>query len=126
MFSRLPILGKPKVEFDDWKFSYERWCKLNNISEEEKLECLISITEGTARTIVINSLNKENPDNYEITVNKLKEHYKSILPKNSRLLELSTITIKRGESVAEFNTKFDTLISKVSIQLSNEVIISYY
>ncbi len=125
-FNRLPILGKPKVEFEDWKFSYERWCTANKIDENEKLECLISITEGVARTIVINSLNKTIPDNYDTTINKLKEHYKSPLPKNSRLLELSTITIKRGENVSEFNVKFDTLVSKIKINLTDEVIISYY
>ena len=30
-FNRLPILGKPKVEFEDWKFSYERWCKIKRL-----------------------------------------------------------------------------------------------
>ncbi len=117
-FNRLPILGKPKVAFEEWKYSYERWCKSNNVNEDEKLECLISVTEGIARTIVINALNKDQPDNYDTTINKLRNHYKSSLPKNSRLLELSTITIKKGESVSEFNTKFDTLL--------NNVIISYY
>ncbi|OUM59478.1 hypothetical protein PIROE2DRAFT_15004 [Piromyces sp. E2] len=101
-FNRLPILVKSKVEFEDWKFSYERWCKTNKIEEEEKLECLIAITEGIARTIVINSLNKEPPDNYETTITKLKEHYKSALPKNTRLLELSTITIKKGEIIVSY------------------------
>lgn len=125
-FNRLPILGKSKVEFEDWKFSYERWCKTNKIEEEEKLECLIAITEGIARTIVINSLNKEPPDNYETTITKLKEHYKSALPKNTRLLELSTITIKKGESVLDFNIKFDALVNKIKIKLSDEVIVSYY
>jgi len=125
-FNRLPILGKPRVEFEDWKFSYERWCSSNKVTEDEKLECLISITDGVARTIVINSLNKSNPDDYNTTINKLREHYKSALPKNSRLLELSTIIIKKGESVAEFNTKFDTLLNKVNVALSDEVIISYY
>jgi len=125
-FNRLPILGKPHVEFEDWKFSYERWCSSNKVTEDEKLECLISITDGVARTIVINSLNKSNPDDYNTTINKLREHYKSALPKNSRLLELSTIIIKKGESVAEFNTKFDTLLNKVNVALSDEVIISYY
>jgi len=95
-FNRLPILGKSKVEFEEWKFSYERWCITNKVQEDEKLECLISITDGIAITIVINSLNKSNPDNYDTTIDKLKEHYKSVQPKNSRLLELSTITIKRG------------------------------
>ncbi|OUM59531.1 hypothetical protein PIROE2DRAFT_14919 [Piromyces sp. E2] len=123
-FNRLPILGKSKVEFEDWKFSYERWCKTNKI-EEEKLECLIAITEGIARTIVINSLNKEPPDNYKTTIAKLKEHYKSALPKNTRLLELSTITIKKGENVLDFNIKFDGLVNK-KIKLSDEVIVSYY
>ena len=126
MFNRLPILGNPKVEFEDWKFSYERWCSVNNVGEQEKLEFLISITEGAARTIVINSLNKTNPDNYEVIMNKLKDYYKAALPKNSRLLELSTITIKKGENVIEFNTKFDTLINRVNVNLSDEVIISYY
>jgi len=125
-FNRLPILGKPKVEFEDWKFSYERWCKTNKVDDDEKVECLISITEGTARTIVINSLNKDEPDDYDTTINKLKVHFKSSLPKNSRLLELSTITIKKGESVADFNTKFDTLLNHINIQLSDEVVISYY
>jgi len=125
-FNRLPILGKPKVEFEDWKFSYERWCKTNEIDDDEKVECLISITEGTERTIVINSLNKDNPDNYDTTINKLKAHFKSSLPKNSRLLELSTITIKKGETVGDFNTKFDTLLNHVNVQLTDEVIISYY
>ena len=125
-FNRLPILGKPKVEFEDWKFSYERWCKTNEIDDDEKVECLISITEGTERTIVINSLNKDNPDNYDTTINKLKAHFKSSLPKNSRLLELSTITIKKGETVGDFSTKFDTLLNHVNVQLTDEVIISYY
>ncbi|ORX77200.1 hypothetical protein BCR32DRAFT_283408 [Anaeromyces robustus] len=44
-FNRLPILGKPRVEFEDWKFSYERWCSSNKVTEDEKLECLISITD---------------------------------------------------------------------------------
>ncbi|ORX77201.1 hypothetical protein BCR32DRAFT_248117 [Anaeromyces robustus] len=87
---------------------------------------LPSFNNGVARTIVINSLNKQNPDDYNTTMNKLREHYKSSLPKNSRLLELSTITIKRGESVAEFNTRFDTLLNKVNVSLTEEVIISYY
>ncbi len=125
-FNRLPILGKPKIEFEDWKFSYERWCKANKVDDNEKLECLISVTEGVARTIVINSLNKPTPDDYATTINKLKEHFKATLPKNSRLLELSTLTIKRGESVTEFNTRFDTLINKVNVTLSDEVILSYY
>jgi len=100
------------------KFSYERWCITNKVQEDEKLECLISITDGIARTIVINSLNKSNPDNYDTTIDKLKEHYKSVQPKNSRLLELSTITIKRGEKVSEFNVKFDTLVNKSNVNLS--------
>ena len=125
-FNRLPILGKSKVDFEDWKFSYERWCKSNNVDEDEKLECLISITEGVARTIVINSLNKDEPDDYKTTINKLKDHYKSSLPKNSRLLELSTIIIKKGESVNDFNTKFDTLLNKINLKLTDEVIVSYY
>ncbi len=125
-FNRLPILGQSKVEFEDWKFSYERWCTSNKIADDQKLEYLISITEGVARTIVINSLNKENPDDYATTMNKLKEHYKSPLPKNSRLLELSTLTIKKGENVSDFNTKFDTLVNKTNIKLADEVLISYY
>ncbi len=76
-FNRLPILGKPKIEFEDWKFSYERWCKANKVDDNEKLECLISVTEGVARTIVINSLNKPTPDDYATTINKLKEHFKA-------------------------------------------------
>jgi len=82
--------------------------------------------QTTFVTIVINSLNKTNPDSYEIIINKLKDYYKATLPKNSRLLELSTITIKKGESVIEFNIKFDTLINRVNVNLSDEVIISYY
>ncbi|ORX73426.1 hypothetical protein BCR32DRAFT_249965 [Anaeromyces robustus] len=31
-----------------------------------------------------------------------------------------------GESVDEFNTKFDTLLNKINLKLSDEVIISYY
>ena len=48
-FNRIPILGQPTVEFDDWNFSYTRWCNSNKIDEEEKIECLISITTGIAR-----------------------------------------------------------------------------
>jgi len=125
-FSRIPILGKTKIEFEDWKFSFERWCKSNNVNDDEKLECLISLTEGIARTIVINSLNNDNPDDYNTIINKLKDHYKSSQPKNSRLLELSTITIKRGEKVLDFNVKFETLLNKINIKLTDEVKISYY
>ncbi len=62
---------------------------------------------------------------YDTTINKLKNHYKSALPKNSRLMELSTITIKKGESVSDFNIKFDTLLNNIKVTLSDEVIISY-
>jgi len=125
-FNRIPILGQPTVEFDDWNFSYTRWCNSNKIDEEEKIECLISITTGIARKIVINSLNKTTPDKYDTIISKLQEHYKGPLPKNSRLLELSTATIKKGESVAEFNIRFETLLNKIRIDLNKEVIISYY
>eukprot|EP00833_Pecoramyces_ruminatium_P003399 jgi/Orpsp1_1/1177431/evm.model.c7180000061429.1 len=126
-FNRIPILGQPKVDFDDWKFSYERWCASNKVvGDEEKLECLISLTEGIAKKIVINSLDKSTPDDFDTIINKLQKHYKGLFPKNSRLLELSTITIKKGENVSEFNIKFDTLLNKIKIELSKEVIISYY
>ena len=90
------------------------------------MECLISLTEGIARTIVINSLNNDNPDDYNIIINKLKDHYKSPQPKNSRILELSTITIKRREKVLDFNVKFETLLNKINVKLTDEVKISYY
>jgi len=54
-FNRIPILGQSKVDFDDWKFSYERWCTSNKVEEKEKVECLISVTEGISKKIVINS-----------------------------------------------------------------------
>ena len=125
-FSRLPILGKITVEFEEWKFSFERWCKSNKVEESEQLECLISLTEGIARTIVINSLNKDTPDDYDKIINKLKKHFRSPQPKNSKLLELSTLTIKKGEKVLEFNVKFETLVNKINIKLSEDILISYY
>jgi len=79
-FSRLPVLGHPKTEFNDWKFSFEHWCKINKVPEEEKVEYLTSITEGTARTIVVNCLNKEIPEDYDAILQTLKNHYKKSLP----------------------------------------------
>ncbi|ORX77791.1 hypothetical protein BCR32DRAFT_282866 [Anaeromyces robustus] len=43
--------SKSRVEFENWKFSYERWCLSNKITEDKNLECLISITDGVAKTI---------------------------------------------------------------------------
>ncbi len=125
-FNRLPILGKAGTDYDDWKFSFESWCKNNDVEDERRIDYLTSITSGLARTIVVNSLNKEDPDGYDVILINLKGHYKKILPKNSRLLELSTITIKKGESISEFNIKFESLVNKLNIKLSEEIITSYY
>jgi len=126
-FNRLPILGKDKVSFEEWHFSYERWCKANKIEEEEdKIEYLISLTTDIARTIVFNSLNKEAPDSYKTIINKLRGHFRVSTSKNARLLELSTVTIKKGERISEFDVRFNTLCNQVNLEISDQVITSYY
>jgi len=74
----------------------------------------------------MNSLDKNTPDDFTTIINKLQKHFKGFLSKNSKLLELFTIMIKNGKNVSEFNIKFDTILNKIKIELSKEVIISYY
>jgi len=87
---------------------------------------LISLTAGTARTIVYNSLSKSSPDDYDTFIANLKEHYKKTSSRNTRLLELSTITIKNGEKIPDFDVRFNTLCNDIDLKLDNQVITSYY
>jgi len=82
-FNRLPILGSSKVTFDEWKFSFDHWCGTYKITDEtEKIDYLFAITDKTARTIVYNSLNKSNPDNYETIIKNLGKYHKKTSAKN--------------------------------------------
>ncbi|ORX77806.1 hypothetical protein BCR32DRAFT_247656 [Anaeromyces robustus] len=125
-FNRLPILGGDKISFDEWYFSFERWCKSNNIENNEKIEYLISLTTNTARTIVYNSLNKTIPDDYEEIIKNLKEHYRRSTSKNAKLLELSTITIRKDEKISDFDVRFNSLCNQIKLNLNDQVIASYY
>eukprot|EP00833_Pecoramyces_ruminatium_P005637 jgi/Orpsp1_1/1179669/evm.model.c7180000070274.1 len=126
-FNRLPILGGDQISFEEWKFTFERWCGTNKVTEEEqKIEYLFSLTTNIARTIVFNSLNKTTPDNYDTILTNLKKHYKHITSKNTRLLELSTITIKKDENISEFDVRFDTLLNQLKLEVGESVITSYY
>jgi len=127
-FNRLPILGSTKVSFDEWKFAFDHWCKTYKVTEEtEKIDYLFAITEGTARTIVYNSLNKETPDNYDTIISNLGKHFKKTSSKNSRILELSSITIRKDESISDFDLRFSDLLNQVNKTVTmNEVIITSY
>ncbi|ORX86084.1 hypothetical protein BCR32DRAFT_275758 [Anaeromyces robustus] len=128
-FNRLPILGSSKVTFDEWKFSFNHWCEtFKVIDESEKINYLFAITDKTARTIVYNSLNKSNPDNYETIIKNIGKYYKKTSAKNSRILELSSITIRKDESITEFDLRFSDILNQVSktITLGDIVVTSYY
>jgi len=128
-FNRLPILGKTKVAFDEWKFAFEHWCLTFKVSEErEKIDYLIAITDGVARTIVYNSLNKKIPDEYDTILTNLAKYYKKTASKNSRLLELSSITIRKDETITDFNIRFSELLNQISktVVISDVIVTSYY
>jgi len=128
-FNRIPILGSSKISFDEWKFAFDHWCKTFGIKEEsEKVDYLFAITDKTARTIVYNSLNKKTPDSYETILTNLSKHFKKSSTKNSRILELSSITIKKDESISDFDLRFSDLLNQVSktVNISEVIIISYY
>ena len=128
-FNRLPILGSSKSTFDEWKFAFDHWCKTFKVTDEtEKVDYLFAITDKTARTIVYNSLNKLKPDNYETILTNLGKHYKKTASKNSRILELSSITIKKDESISDFDLRFSDLLNQVckTVELSEVIITSYY
>jgi len=105
-FIRLPILGEEKVQYEEWKFAFKNWRRKYKIENEEKNEYLIAVTTDKARAIVINSLNKTQADSYEIILENLKKRLKPCTPKNVKFLEISTLTIKKGEKVSDFDTKF--------------------
>ena len=128
-FNRIPILGSSKISFDEWKFAFDHWCKTFGIKEEsEKVDYLFAITDKTARTIVYNSLNKKTHDSYETILTNLSKHFKKSSTKNSRILELSSITIKKDESISDFDLRFSDLLNQVSktVNISEVIIISYY
>ena len=128
-FNRLPILGNSKVSFDEWKFSFDHWCKTFKVTEEsEKVDYLFAVTDKTARTIVYNSLNKKNPDSYDTILSNLGKHFKRSTSKNSRILELSSITIKKDESISDFDLRFSELLNLVNktVNVSEVITTSYY
>lgn len=125
-FNRLPILGQSKVLYEEWKFAFEHWCKKYKITEEDRTEYLIAITVDTARSIVINSLNKAQPDKYEEILNNLKRRYKSSAPRNAKFYEISTMIIKKGEKVADFDIKFLDLVNQLQLANNESIIIPYY
>jgi len=92
------------------------------------VDYLFAIIDKTARTIVYNSLNKKTPNSYETILTNLSKHFKKSSTKNSRILELSSITIKKDESISDFDLKFSDLLNQVSktINISEVIIISYY
>eukprot|EP00833_Pecoramyces_ruminatium_P016887 jgi/Orpsp1_1/1190919/evm.model.d7180000082134.1 len=108
-FNRLPILGSSKITFDEWKFSFDHWCKTFKITDEtEKIDHLFAITDKTARTIVYNSLNKSTPDNYDTIIKNLSKHYKKSSAKNSKILELYNSLNKSTPD------NYDTIIKNLS------------
>ncbi|ORX63737.1 hypothetical protein BCR32DRAFT_307342 [Anaeromyces robustus] len=128
-FNRLPILGSSKTTFDEWKFSFDHWCKTFNITEEsEKIDYLLAITDKIARTIVYNSLNKSTPDDYDTILTNLGKHFKKTTSKNSRILELSSITIRKDESISDFDLRFSDLLNQVNktVTMSDVIVTSYY
>lgn len=128
-FNRLPILGSSKITFDEWKFSFDHWCKTFKITDEtEKIDHLFAITDKTARTIVYNSLNKSTPDNYDTIIKNLSKHYKKSSAKNSKILELSSITIRKDESITDFDLRFSELLNQVikNVTIPDVIITSYY
>ena len=125
-FSRLPILGEEKVQYEEWKFAFENWCRKYKIENEEKNEYLIAVTTDKARTIVINSLNKAQADSYEIILENLKKRFKPCTPKNVKFLEISTLTIKKGEKVSDFDTKFLQLLNQLQLDGKDYISTPYY
>ena len=125
-FNRLPILGQPKVLYEEWKFAFEHWCKKYKVKDEDRTEYLIALTIDTARSIVINSLNKTQPDKYEEILVSLKRRYKSSSPRNAKFYEISTVTIKKDETVADFDIKFLDLVNQLQLVNNENIIIPYY
>ena len=128
-FNRLPILGSSKITFDEWKFAFDHWCQTFKVTEEtEKIDHLFAITDKTARTIVYNSLNKKTPDDYDTIIKNLSKHYKKSSAKNSKILELSSITIKKEESITDFDLRFSELLNQVikTVTIPDVIITSYY
>ena len=128
-FNRLPILGRSKITFDEWKFAFDHWCRTFKVEEEsEKIDHLFAITESTARTIVYNSLNKSTPDNYETIIKNLSKHYKKAVAKNSKILELSSMMIKKDETITDFDLRFSELLNQVikKVTIPDIIITSYY
>ncbi len=128
-FNRLPILGTPKVKYDEWKFSFDHWCSTFKVTEEsEKIDYLFALTDKTARTIVYNSLSKTTPDGFEDIMKNLAKHYKKTTAKNSKILELSSIMIRKDETITDFDLRFTDILNQVSktVTMSDVVISSYY
>ena len=128
-FNRLPILGNTNISFDEWKFSFDHWCNTFKITEEEeKIDYLFAITDKTARTIVYNSLNKKVPDSYDTILKNLGKYYKKSTSKNSNILELSSITIRRDETITDFDLRFSEILNQVSksVTISEIIVTSYY
>lgn len=98
------------------------------MNENEKVDLLLSITEGKARTVVLNSLGKSTPDNYNTIINNLKVYFDKTSSKNTRILELSSITIKKDESISDFDLRFLGLLNEASktITIDDVIITSYY
>jgi len=42
-FKRLPILGQPKVLYEEWKFTFEHWCRKYKVKDEDRTEFLITL-----------------------------------------------------------------------------------
>ena len=125
-FNRLPILGKDKVSFEEWNFAFERWCKTNKVEDTEKIEYLISLTTNIAGTIVYNSLCKTVPDDFPTIIKNLREHYRKATSKNTKLLELSTITKRKDETVSEFDVRFNTLYNQIKLDINEQILTSFY
>ena len=75
-----------------------------------------------------NSLNKTTPDNYDTIIKNLRKYYKKTSAKNSKILELSSITIRKDETITEFDLRFSDILNQVNktVTMSDIVVTSYY
>uniref|UniRef100_A0AAF5I381 RNA-directed DNA polymerase n=1 Tax=Strongyloides stercoralis TaxID=6248 RepID=A0AAF5I381_STRER len=97
-----------KTDFNRWFIKFQSYCRLNNVSDKNKLDELLMLLNDEPLNDVINDTMLQN--NYEMLKEHLSRTYKGKVSSVAALHELSLITNRRANKVDDL----DSIASRIS------------
>lgn len=124
----IPILGGEKeVDFENWKYAFEKFCTDHKIENSEKLENLWKVTENEIKDIVLDQIKKKDEGSYDEAIKKIETYY---LGDNIYVscIEFMSISINDKEQIIQFNNRFSKEYKKIKdkAEISDKMAVSIY